>query len=132
MYGNGYLVLSIDDDPCVSRVVQLKLENAGYRVARAVTAEEGLAKISDLKPDVVITDVKMPGMSGIDLCRRCEELFSDREYLTIVLTAQLDQESRIWVESSNRRRFISKPFSPRKVLETIESYRLAREGAAVT
>ena len=131
MDGNGYLVLSIDDDPCVSRVVQLKLENAGYRVARAVTAEEGLAKIRELKPDVVITDVKMPGMSGIDLCRRCEELFSDREYLTIVLTAQLDEESRIWVESSNRRRFISKPFSPRRVLETIENYRLDREGEPV-
>lgn len=116
------LVLSVDDDPCVSRVVQLKLENAGYRVIKAVTAEEALAKITSLRPDVVITDVKMPGMSGIDLCKACEELLPDAEYLTIVLTAQLDDDSKRWVESSPRRRFISKPFSPRKVLTTIEEY----------
>jgi len=131
MDGNGYLVLSVDDDPCVSRVLQLKLENAGYRVTRAVTAEEALAKIGDLKPDILITDVKMPGMSGIELCRECEKVFPDREYLTIVLTAQLDDESRRWVESSPRRRFISKPFSPRRVLATIEEYRLSRESAPV-
>ena len=127
MDANGLLVLSVDDDPCISRVVQLKLQNAGYRVVRAVTAEEGLAKIQELRPDIIITDVKMPGMSGIDLCRVCDETMPDAEVLTIVLTAQLDDESREWVESNPRRRFISKPFSPRKILSTIEEYRRARE-----
>ncbi|NQT18422.1 MAG: response regulator [Planctomycetes bacterium] len=130
MDADGLLVLSIDDDPCISRVVQLKLQNAGYRVLRAVTAEEGLLKIRELHPDIIITDVKMPGMSGIDLCRECEEMTPDADYLTIVLTAQLDDESRKWVESSPRRRFISKPFSPRKILATIEEYRRTREQVA--
>lgn len=129
MDGNGLLVLSVDDDPCISRVVQLKLQNAGYRVVRAVTAEEGLVKIQELRPDVIITDVKMPGMSGIDLCRACDEMMPDAEVLTIVLTAQLDDESRKWVESNPKRRFISKPFSPRKILSTIEEYRQARKEA---
>ncbi len=126
---NGFLVLSVDDDPCIGRVVQLKLENAGYEVVRVVTAEEGLIKIKEIHPNVVITDIKMPGMNGIELCKACDEELSDHEFLTIVLTAQLDDESRKWVESNPRRRFISKPFSPRKILSTIEEYRLARQPA---
>jgi len=129
MDSNEYLVLTVDDDPCISRVVQLKLERAGYEVIRAVTAEEALAKIKKVYPGVIITDVKMPGMSGIDLCKACDEMLPDDDFLTIVLTAQLDEETMLWVESSPRRRFISKPFSPRKILATIEEYRMAREAA---
>jgi len=131
MDGKNYVVLTVDDDPCISRVVQLKLENAGYEVIRAVTAEEALAKIKETHPDVIITDVRMPGMSGLDLCRECDEVLSDEDFLIIVLTAQLDDESRAWVESSPKRRFISKPFSPRRILATIEEYRTAREAASV-
>jgi len=121
------LVLSVDDDPCVSRVIQLKLENAGYRVEKATTAEEAIVKIKALRPDVIITDVKMPGMSGIDLCRACEGLLLDHDLFTIVLTSQLDDKSRTWVESSPKRRFISKPFSPKMVLSTIEEYKRTRQ-----
>ena len=121
------LVLSVDDDPCVSRVIQLKLENAGYRVEKATTAEEAIVKIKAMRPDVIITDVKMPGMSGIDLCKACEGLLPGHDIFTIVLTSQLDDKSRIWVESSPKRRFISKPFSPKMVLSTIEDYKRARQ-----
>ena len=121
------LVLSVDDDPCVSRVVQLKLENAGYRVEKATTAEEAVVKIRALKPDVIITDVKMPGMSGIELCRKCEEVLPDHDFMMIVLTSQLDEPSRQWVESNPKRRYIPKPFSPRRILETVDGYRDSRK-----
>jgi len=124
------LILSVDDDPCVSRVVQLKLQQAGYEVVKACTAEEAFIKIQELRPDVIITDVKMPGMSGIELCKLCENSCK-HDHLIIVLTSQLDEDSREWVESSPRRLFISKPFSPRKILETIELYRQGRLNACI-
>ena len=127
MDGEKLLVLTVDDDPCVSRVVQLKLENAGYRVVKAVTAEEALVKIQELRPDVIITDVKMPGMSGIELCKRCEEVLPGHDFMMIVLTSQLDEPSKRWVESNPKRRYIPKPFSPRRILETIEGYRAGRK-----
>ena len=127
MDGDKPLVLTVDDDPCVSRVVQLKLENAGYRVVKAVTAEEALVKIQELHPDVIITDVKMPGMSGIELCRKCEEVLPDHDFMMIVLTSQLDEPSKQWVESNPKRRYISKPFSPRRILETVDNYCAARK-----
>ena len=126
MASEQLLVLTVDDDPCVSRVVQLKLENAGYRVVKAVTAEEALQKIQELKPDVIITDVKMPGMSGIELCRRCEHVLSHHEFMMIVLTSQLDEESKKWVESRPNRRYVAKPFSPRGILDTVNEYRSSR------
>jgi len=116
------LILTVDDEPCVCRVLQLKLERVGYRVEQALTAEEALGKLRTLKPNVLITDVKMPGMSGIDLCRAVEKLLDPTTYLTIVLTSQLDPETRQWVESSPLRRFVSKPFSPREIQVIIDDY----------
>jgi len=116
------LVLSVDDDPAISRVVQLKLELSGYRVERAMTAEEAIEKIEQLRPDVIVTDVKMPGMGGIELCRVCEQYHDQWEFLMIVLTSQLDEADRQYVESSPWRRFLQKPFSPRKLVEVINEY----------
>jgi CheY-like chemotaxis protein len=116
------LVLSVDDDPAISRVVQVKLELSGFRVERAMTAEEAMEKIEQLRPDVIVTDVKMPGMGGIELCRVCERYQDQWEFLMIVLTSQLDEADRQYVESSPRRRFLQKPFSPRKLVEVINEY----------
>ena len=116
------LVMSVDDDPAISRVLQLKLEHNGFRFERAMTAEEALEKIPALRPDVIITDVKMPGMGGIELCRACEGFYHEWMFLMIVLTSQLDADDRRYVESSPRRRFIQKPFSPRAVLTVINQF----------
>ena len=120
------LVLNIDDDPSVTRVLQLKLERGGYRAERALTAEEGFEKIQRLHPDVVTTDVKMPGMSGIELCRLCEDLQRQRPFLVIVLTSQIDPASREWLENSEHRMYASKPFSPKHVLSLIDGYFASR------
>jgi len=116
------LVLTVDDDPAIGRVVQLKLELNGFRVERAMTAEEALDKVERLRPDVIVTDVKMPGMSGIELCRACERFYDQWDFLTIVLTSQLDEDDRRYVESSPRRRFVQKPFSPRRLVEVMTEY----------
>jgi len=114
------LVLTVDDEPCVGRVVQLKLENAGYDVVRASSGAEGLRKFVELRPDVLITDVRMPGMSGIELCTRCEEYRGSWPFLIIVLTSQLDEETRAWLEQNPDRKYVPKPFSPREILRTVK------------
>jgi len=116
------LVLTVDDEPCISRVVQLKLENAGYEVVRASSGADGLQKFISLQPDVLITDVKMPGMSGIELCQHCEQYRGRWPFLIIVLTSQLDQESHDWLQSDPLRIYHPKPFSPREILRAIQDY----------
>ena len=117
------LALSIDDDPAVGRVLQLKLQLSGYRVERAMTADEAMESIQRLRPDVIITDVRMPGMSGIEFCRVCEQFRDEWEFIIIVLTSQLDKADQAYVESDPRRRFLQKPFSPRHLIEVIKECR---------
>ncbi len=121
------LILSVDDEPCIGRVVQMKLESAGYDVVRAASGTEGIEKFVGLRPDVLITDVRMPGMSGIELCRRCEEYRGAWPFLIIVLTSQLDRETREWLEAGTGRKYLPKPFSPREVLRTVQEYLASRE-----
>ena len=121
------LILSVDDEPCIGRVVQMKLQNAGYRVERATSGVEGLEKFVELRPDVLITDVKMPGMTGIELCRRCDEYHGAWPFLVIVLTSQLDEETKAWLERSSDREYLPKPFSPREILRTVRDYLASRQ-----
>ncbi|MFO7900901.1 MAG: response regulator [Planctomycetota bacterium] len=123
------LVLTVDDEPCIGRVVELKLRAGGLAVMRAASGEEGLEKFVEHRPDVLITDVKMPGMSGIELCRRCEEYRGDWPFFVIVLTSQLDETTREWLEQGDHRKYLSKPFSPREVLRTVNDYLGRREQA---
>jgi CheY-like chemotaxis protein len=74
----------------------------------------------------VITDVKMPGMSGIEFCNRCDEYRTARSFLVIVLTSQLDEETHGWIERSPHRKYLPKPFSPREVLRIVDEYIASR------
>ncbi len=129
-YREKPLILSVDDEPCIGRVVQLKLRNAGYDVERTTSGAEGLEKFVALRPDVLITDVKMPGMTGIELCGRCEEYRGSWPFLIIVLTSQLDEQTREWLDEGGNRRYLPKPFSPREIVRTVEEYLRSRELSA--
>ncbi len=129
-YRTRPLILSVDDEPCIGRVVQMKLENAGCDVVRASSGTEGIERFVELRPDVLITDVRMPGMSGIDLCKRCEEYRGAWPFLIIVLTSQLDRETREWLEKGAGRQYLPKPFSPREVLRTVQEYLVSRNQPA--
>jgi CheY-like chemotaxis protein len=124
------LILVVDDEPCISLVVQLKLVNAGYDVVRASSGSEGLEKFVALHPDILIADVKMPGMSGIELCNRCEQYREDWQFLIIVLTSQLDPETLRWLTHASNCKYLPKPFSPRAVLKTVQEYIESRAAAA--
>ena len=124
------LILSVDDEPCIGRVVQMKLQNGGYDVVRAGSGAEGLERFIECRPDVLITDVKMPGMSGIELCTRCEEYRDAWPCLIIVLTSQLDEQTQAWLAERPDRKYLPKPFSPREVLRTVQEYFASRKDAA--
>lgn len=122
-YGKGKkVVLIADDEPYVIRVVKLKLSNAGYEVITASNGLEALEKIKTLKPDVVISDVNMPKLSGKELCFRAIPLKKEKEFLTIVMTSSLETEDRDWAEAMDKTVFIEKPFSPKTLMKIIGTY----------
>ncbi|OGL43253.1 MAG: hypothetical protein A2149_06645 [Candidatus Schekmanbacteria bacterium RBG_16_38_11] len=118
-------ILLVDDEPSVLRVLDMKFKNAGFKVLTASDGMEGLEIIEKELPDVVISDNRMPNMSGIDLCVACKKIREKRNFLFIMLssyasvTSKLDRE---WVNSLSDTVFIPKPFSPRNILKTVKKY----------
>lgn len=106
----------------IRRVIEIKLKNCGYQIITAANGLEGLELIKTQKPDAVITDINMPGMNGEDLCRLTDPMKRERPFLTIVMTARIFPEERVWISEMTETQFMEKPFSPAKLLEAINKY----------
>ena len=103
-------VLVVDDDGSLRRVTQVQLEQAGFQTTTAADASEALAILQKSAPDLVITDLKMPGMSGIDLLRRIRADYP--EVLVIMLTAFGTVESAVEAMKAGAYDYITKPVRP--------------------
>ena len=115
-------ILIIDDEASIRRVIALKLKNRGFQVLTAGNGEEGLQIIQSQQPHVVITDINMPRLNGKELCEQTDPLKRDREFLTVVLTARISKDERLWIEKMHHTQFMEKPFSPSKLSDLIEQY----------
>lgn len=115
-------ILVVDDEAPIRRVLELKLRSRGYDVLTAVNGEEGLRLIESEKPDAVITDINMPKIDGKKLCEITDPLKRERPFLTIILTARILPEDRQWIAEMQNTLFMEKPFSPNRLLESIDQY----------
>ncbi len=115
-------VLIIDDEPYIRRVIELKLKNRGYQVITATNGEEGLHFFKKHKPQVVVTDIKMPKMDGRAFCELTNEFKKKRPFLTIIISCSVSPDGFLWIDKMDETRFFEKPFSPSKPLDSIDQY----------
>ncbi len=115
---NRKKILVVDDEAHITHVVSLKLGNAGYEIVTAHDGEEALELAMLELPDLVITDLQMPYMSGAELCVRLRQDPRTAEIPAIMLTARGYALSQEDLGKTNIKSVMSKPFSPRQVLET--------------
>ncbi|WP_409468932.1 response regulator transcription factor [Streptomyces sp. HC307] len=122
----GARVLVVDDDPTVSEVVAGYLDRAGYVVDRAGDGPDALARAAVHWPDLVVLDLMLPGMDGLEVCRRMR----DRGPVPVImLTARGDEDDRILGLEVGADDYVTKPFSPRELVLRVESVlRRARPG----
>jgi PAS domain S-box-containing protein len=100
-------LLLIDDEPDILRVLSISLKADGYDVVSAQNGPEGIAAFEKEKPDIVITDIKMPGMDGIEVLKKIKDLNADTE--VIIITGHGDIENAIEALKHGASDFISKP-----------------------
>ncbi len=112
------LVLVCDDQMMVHETLKVYLENEGLRYDSAYDGEEALDKIQRLSPDMVVLDIMMPKMSGIDVCR---EVRKTSRVPIIMLTARGEEIDRILGLELGADDYIVKPFSPREVSARIKA-----------
>lgn len=114
-----HIVLLIDDDPVVRSLASGIMRKKGYEVIVAKDGLEGLSMVKKHRPDLVITDYQMPGMSGIEVLESLK--LQEPEMPVIILTAHGDASLTIKSMQSGAFDFIEKPINPKELLETIRS-----------
>jgi two-component system sensor histidine kinase/response regulator len=124
-------ILVIDDEEAMRDSCRQVLSKDGYVIKTAENGQSGLQKIKEVKPDLVLIDLKMPGMGGMELLEKIDQI--DPEIISIVITGYATIESAVEAMKLNAYDFLSKPFTPdqlRIVIERgLERRRLAAESA---
>lgn len=111
-------VLVVDDDETVRDVVTRYLEHAGFTVDEASDGEAALAMFAGKPADLVVLDVMMPGLNGLEVCRRLRE---SSDVPVVLLTALGEEENRIAGLALGADDYVSKPFSPRELVLRVAS-----------
>lgn len=122
----------MDDDPTVSEVVTGYLQRTGFAVDVAADGPAAVARAAACPPDLVVLDLMLPGMDGLEVCRRirADGPRSPRGPVPVImLTARGDEEDRILGLEVGADDYVTKPFSPRELVLRVESV-LRRAGAA--
>ena len=119
MTENTKTILAVDDDIDLLGMVQLLLEDAGYRVATAADGQEALEKVAAELPDLILLDMKMPGMNGWEFARVFRERYN---HLTpiVVLTAAEDARKRAAEVGADG--YLGKPFDIDDLVRIVERH----------
>lgn len=113
-------VLVVDDDEVLRELVTATLERASFEVTTAVDGHTALALIERRLPDLVVLDVMMPDMSGLDVCRQLRADPRTSSLPVIMLTARLHTQHESEGVAADADIYLSKPFSPRSLLANVE------------
>ena len=119
---NKKRILVVDDEAVVIRVLKLALERADYEVETKSNGKEALDRILEQSPDVLITDIEMPVMTGEELCKEVEKRLPNRDFPIFVCTSVTAMEHRVWSSLIHRLIFLEKPVSARKLLAALAGY----------
>src|SRR5215208_155896 len=106
--GTEQMVLAIDDEPGILRVIKLELSAQGFRVLTAANGEEGLRMAEEHRPDLVLLDIVMPEMNGLEVMR---ELRERSNVPIIMLTAKRSETDKVLGLEMGADDYLPKPFS---------------------
>lgn len=111
-------IFVVDDEPLIRDLIEKYLVKEGYRVTAFADGKPALAEFGRLKPDLVVLDVNMPGMDGLEVCR---EIRKTSELPIIFVTARDDEIDRILGLEIGGDDYLAKPFSPRELVARIRN-----------
>lgn len=118
---NPSKILLVDDEPDILEILEYNLRKEGYEVATANNGEDGLKKAKEFGPDLIILDIMMPVMDGVEVCR---QLRSDKDFDETVitfLTAREEDYSQIAALDTGGDDYITKPIRPRVLLSRVKA-----------
>ena len=114
-------ILVVEDSPSELELISHFLNESGYKVIKATGGTEALKKLESEKPDAIITDLVMPGMSGFELGRSLKKN-PDTQKVPIVICSSKNQEiDRLWAMRQGADYYVTKPYTREELLRAIKS-----------
>jgi DNA-binding response OmpR family regulator len=119
-------VLVVEDDPQINQLVGAYAELAGFRYRAALTGNAALAEVRRRPPQVIVLDLMLPDIDGLEICRRVRKEFSNGSVPVIILTALESEQTRRSGVESGAQEYLTKPFDPELLMSTIAKYAVKR------
>ena len=116
--GKGEVVLIIDDAECIRDSCCQVLTKAGYRVETAIDGEVGLSRARELDPDVILVDLDMPGVSGLEVMDRLNEISPAIVKIVVTGNTSIDLEEEV-IRKGRALSYLAKPFSPNQLKQIV-------------
>ncbi|MFT5999593.1 MAG: two-component system alkaline phosphatase synthesis response regulator PhoP [Neolewinella sp.] len=123
---NPAKILLVDDEPDILEILEYNLRKEGYEVATAGNGEAGLKKATEFEPDLIILDIMMPIMDGVEVCRQLRSRKEFDKTIITFLTAREEDYSQIAALDTGGDDYITKPIRPRVFLSRVKA--LLRRG----
>ena len=122
-------ILVVDDEPKIARALRAYLEGAGFRVVTAADGQMALITFRHEKPDLILLDLMLPGMDGMEVCQRIRR---ESAVPIIMVTARAEEVDRILGLEIGADDYVVKPFSPREVVARVRAVLRRAEGTTTT
>lgn len=123
-------VLLIEDDEDIQELIRYNLDREGYDIQSAVSAEDGLMLASSWEPDIILLDLMLPGMDGLDACRQLKDKDTTSKIPVIMVTAKGEESDIVLGLELGADDYIVKPFSPKVLVARVR--RSLRRGSKDT
>lgn len=114
-------ILVVDDEPDILELIRFNLEREGYQVETVSSGEEALVAATKLEPDVVVLDLMLPGLDGIEVCRRLKRETKTERIPVLMLTAKAEDTDIVTGLEIGADDYITKPFSPKVLIARIRA-----------
>ena len=114
-------ILIVDDSPTEAHVLKGMLEKNGFEVETAENGTEGIERARELKPDLILMDVVMPGLNGFQATRQLTK-DSETKHIPVIIVTTKDQETdRVWGMRHGARDFLTKPVAEKTLMDKINA-----------
>ena len=120
-------ILIVDDDPQIHKLISKMLPLESYTVRSAYSASEAMEGISRAKPDLIVLDIMMPKVSGIEVCNQIKGSPETKDIMILILSAKDAQADRIEGLAHGADEYIAKPFHMRHLIRKIEHMLTAKD-----
>lgn len=114
-------ILFADDDPDILEVITYNLEKEGYKVFQAINGEEAIQMCQEVQPDLILLDVMMPKMDGVQVCETIRDLDLTLQPMIAFLTSRAEDYSQIAGFNAGGDDYISKPIRPKVLMSRVEA-----------